>query len=91
MINNQISAKTEAKLLDYIETLTDSREQYASNLTDGIHNCVILGRIVEVEATEEAEAVLSERYHADIHATHELDLPSGIQRHFPDNPRHRFA
>jgi hypothetical protein len=97
MTNYQISATTEAELLEYIESLTGSTEQYASNLSDGIHCTVQLGQITEVDATFDdegnilTEAVLSERYHADILTDRELTLPNGITRHFPTQPKHGFA
>jgi hypothetical protein len=88
---------TEAELLEYIESLTGSTEQYASNLAEGIHCTVQLGQITEVDATFDdegnilTEAVLSERYHADILTDRELTLPNGITRHFPTQPKHGFA
>ena len=96
-INNQISATTEAELLGFIETLTGSTEQYASNHENGIYCTVLLGQITETDATYDeegtliTEAILSDRFHADILADRELDLPEGITRHNPEHPKHGFT
>jgi Ni,Fe-hydrogenase III large subunit len=83
----KLSAPDESTMLDFIESLTGSREQFAMNLANGIHNCVQLGHVVEDETTP----VLSERFHTDIMSEVELTLPDGITRHYPTSPVHGFA
>ena len=96
-MNNQISAQTEAELLDFIESLTGSRDNFAASHANGIHCVVLLGRITEQYGTYDEDGneltapVLSERYHADILADRELELPEGIERHFPEHPKHGFT
>jgi hypothetical protein len=87
----KISAPDESTMLDFIESLTGSREQFAMNLANGIHNCVQIGHVTEVEGTDEAPPVLSERFHTDIMSEVELTLPDGITRHYPTSPVHGFA
>ena len=91
MIITKTSAPTETELLDFIEALTGKREQFASNLSEGIHNIVQLGNVVEVEATEDTEAVYSDRFHADIMHEHEIEIPESFQVHNPEQPRHHFS
>jgi Ni,Fe-hydrogenase III large subunit len=83
----KLSAPDESTMLDFIESLTGSREQFAMNLANGIHNCVQLGRVVE----DKTPPVLSERFHTDIMSETELTLPDGITRHYPTSPVHGFA
>jgi Ni,Fe-hydrogenase III large subunit len=83
----KLSAPDESTMLDFIESLTGSREQFAMKLANGIHNCVQLGHVVEDETTP----VLSERFHTDIMSEVELTLPDGITRHYPTSPVHGFA
>jgi hypothetical protein len=87
----KISAPDESTMLDFIESLTGSREQFAMNLANGIHNCVQIGHVTEVEGTDETPPVLSERFHTDIMSEAELTLPDGITRHYPTSPVHGFA
>jgi hypothetical protein len=96
MTTYKISAPTEEQIKSYLAELTqhDEWEQYASNLSIGIHNTYYIGRIVDVPAeTEEDEPTYREGFHADIHASDgvELTLPDYITRHFPDNPVHSFG
>jgi Ni,Fe-hydrogenase III large subunit len=83
----KLSAPDELTMLDFIESLTGSREQFAMNLTNGIHNCVQIGHVVE----DETPPALSERFHTDIMSEAELTLPDGITRHYPTSPVHGFA
>jgi hypothetical protein len=87
----KLSAPDESTMLDFIESLTGSREQFAMKLANGIHNCVQLGHVTEVEGTDETPPVLSERFHTDIMSEAELTLPDGITRHYPTSPVHGFA
>jgi hypothetical protein len=87
----KLSAPDELTMLDFIESLTGSREQFAMKLANGIHNCVQIGHVTEVEGTDETPPVLSERFHTDIMSEAELTLPDGITRHYPTSPVHGFA
>jgi hypothetical protein len=96
MTTYKLSAPTEEQIKSYLAELTQHEqwEQYASNLSIGIHNTYYIGRIVDIPAeTEEDESTYLEGYHADIHASDgtELTLPDYITRHFPDNPVHSFG
>jgi hypothetical protein len=87
----KLSAPDESTMLDFVESLTGSREQFAMKLANGIHNCVQIGHVTEVEGTDETPPVLSERFHTDIMSEAELTLPDGITRHYPTSPVHGFA
>jgi hypothetical protein len=101
MITYKLSAPTEEQIKSYLAELTQHEqwEQYASNLSIGIHNTYYIGRIVDVpaELNDEGEVVTEptylEGFHADIHVPDgtELTLPDWITRHFPDNPVHSFG
>ena len=88
MTTYKLSASTEEQIKSYLAELTQHEqwEQYASNLSIGIHNTYYIGRI-------ENESTYLEGYHADIHVPDgtELTLPDYITRHFPDNPVHSFG
>ena len=97
-INNQISAQTEAELIGFIEELTGcAGRQHPSNLANGIYCVTYLPNITVTDATYDedgnvlTEAILSDRFHADILADRELDLPKGITRHNPEHPKHGFT
>jgi hypothetical protein len=99
MITYKLSAPTEELIKSYLAELTqhDEWEQYASNLSIGIHNTYYIGRIVDVQAelNEDGEVVSEatyiEGYHADVLAHVELTLPEGITRHYPATPVHTFG
>jgi hypothetical protein len=94
MTTYKLSAPTEEQIKSFLAELTEHEqwEQYASNLSIGIHNTYYIGRIVDVPAeTEDDEPTYLDGFHADVHASTELTLPDYITRHFPDNPVHGFG
>jgi hypothetical protein len=94
MITYKLSAPNEEQIKSYLAELCeqDEWEQYASNLSIGIHNTYYIGRIVDVPAeTEEGEPTYLDGYHADVHASTELTLPDWITLHNPTNPVHSFG
>jgi hypothetical protein len=96
MTTYKLSAPTEDEIKSYLADLCehDEWEQYASNLSIGIHNTYYIGRIVDVPAeTEEGEPTYLDGFHADVHVPDgtELTLPDYITRHNPTNPVHSFG
>lgn len=94
----KLSASTEKEAKDFICQVCEIRKwvQYASNIDNGIHNCVYLGNLVKEqgEYNEEGEVITEPVYYNvyafDIMAEH-IDIPEHITEETPTNPAHSFA
>ena len=95
----KLSAQTEAEIKAYLVEITEADEwqQYLSNRSKGIHNCVYLGKLTDKPAkyNEDGNVITDQTYfdgyHADVMTDNELDVPKHIKRHNPEHPKHNFA
>jgi len=94
----KLSSLTEKEAKDFICQICEIRKwvQYASNIDNGIHNCVYLGKLVKENAQYDEEGnvvtepVYYDNYAFDIMAEN-IDIPDHITEEIPTNPAHSFA